>query len=141
MVTIITGEINSGKTTKMKSLYSESQTGYDLVSISQNDSIPFIREKEFSENTDDIIFNIGKYNFLEKGFLEVEKRITRLIDEQITPIYIDELGMLELQQKCFYKSVVNIMKNNVPLITCVRTSCLKQIIELFNFSEYRIIEV
>lgn len=141
----------------MKSLYSENQTGdgflckktfknnthigYDLVSISDNNSVPFIRKKQFLENSDEVIFNIGNYSFLEKTFYEAQEKLTRLLKEKISPIYIDELGLLELQKKCFYTSVLGITKHNIPLITCVRKSCLQQIIALFNFGEYRIIEV
>ena len=157
MVTIITGEINSGKTNKMRNLYSKTQSGdgffcmkiiennfhigYDLVSISQNNSMPFIRKKQFLKKSDKIIFNIGDYYFSEKTFHKAEKIIIRLLKEKITPIYIDELGLLELQKKCFYNSVVKILKRDIPLIICVRKSCLLSIINLFNFNEYKIIEV
>lgn len=157
MVTIITGEINSGKTKKMKGLYSETRSGdgffcmktfknnihigYDLVSISQNDSEPFIRKKQFLENSDKTIFNIGDYCFLEKSFYKAEETVAHLVKEKTGPIYVDELGLLELQKKCFYKSVVSIVKHNIPLITCIRKSCLQQIIALFNFNQYKIIEV
>ncbi len=48
---------------------------------------------------------------------------------------------MELQKKCFYSSIVNILKQNIPLITCVRKGCLQEILDLFNFKQYRIIEV
>jgi nucleoside-triphosphatase THEP1 len=157
LITIITGEINSGKTNKMRDLYSKTQSGdgflcmktiknnihmgYDLVPISQNNSMPFIRKKQFLKKSDKIIFHIGDYYFFEKAFYEAEEIIIRLLKEKIDPIYIDELGLLELQKKCFYNSIVKILKHNIPLILCVRKSCLQSIINLFNFSKYKIIEV
>ncbi len=157
LVTIITGEINSGKTKKMKSLYSESKSGdgflcnkifknsihigYDLVSISNKNIYPFIREKQYLKASDKTLFKTGKYYFLEKAFQSAEKKLVTLMQEKISPIYIDELGPLELQKKGFYRSVVNISKQDLPLIICVRKSCLQDIIELFNFTKYQIIEV
>lgn len=156
-VTIITGKINSGKTGKMLELYSETltgggflcikrieddiHTGYDLVFLPEDISMPFIRKNQFFKKSDKTVFNTGDYFFLKNTFMYAEKIISRLVKQKTGPVYIDELGLLELEKKCFYKSALKVIKKNIPLITCVRKNCLSSIIDLFKLKEYEIIEV
>jgi nucleoside-triphosphatase THEP1 len=156
-VLLVTGEINSGKTAKMRELYKASDsgsgflsvkifdnsihTGYDLLFLPDNYSMPFIRKKEYMNGNEKTVFKTGKYIFLKKAFDEAEKIINRNIINNNYTVYIDELGPLELEKKCFYKSALKVINSNIPLIASVRSSCLSGIIKLFKISRYRIIEV
>lgn len=157
MDTIITGEINSGKTTTMKRIYNESQrgdgficqksycdsifTGYDLIRLSDGFTLAFIRLKGEYNSHMQTIFSTGKYIFLKESFNRVLELIEDMMDSGIDPIYIDELGPLELKKECFYQTILDIKSRGFSLVTCVRHNSLEAIIKLFNFQEPLILDV
>lgn len=154
---IITGEIDSGKTTRMRQHFLENSrgdgfickktycdqlcTGYDLERLSDGLSLPFIRLKGEYKQEERTIYSTGKYIFLEASFHRVSELIKEMIESNTDPIYIDELGPLELNREGFYQSVKDIKKHDLSIVTCVRQSCLEGIIELFNLEQVRILEV
>ena len=156
-VTIITGEIDSGKTSKMQEIYASEKsgdgflcvkrysnyihTGYDLLFLSEGRTVPFIRKREYLQNSEKTVFSTVKYVFIEKAFSQADMLIYRLVREGTSPVFIDELGPLELEKKCFYKSALSVIQNNIDLIASVRKSCLNEMILLLDISRYRIIEV
>lgn len=154
---IITGEINSGKTTRMKKIFLKNSkgdgfickksycdnlfTGYDIERLSDGFSLPFIRLKEEYNKKEGTIYSTGKYIFLETSFFRVTELIREMIERKTDPIYIDELGPLELNRECFYQSVKDIQKSNLSIVSCVRKGCLEEVQKLFNLSQARVIVV
>lgn len=108
MITIITGKINSGKTTYIKNLYQKDKKGDGVISIKEMidntvdnyQSLHLKSNQIFSQvlrnthtlNEDEIICQIGPYNFLESGLVQSSKLFHQMIDNFISPIYIDEIG-------------------------------------------------
>jgi len=121
MVTIITGPINSGKTTRMLETFesydngdgfvslklSEGRTikGFDIMKLSTGETKPFIRRVEdlpayWTENS-----RLGPYSFSGKAVDWVEGEIEKIISMGKKPVFLDEIGILEISGKCFYKAV------------------------------------
>ena len=154
---IIHGDINQGKTTKIKeiisSLDSKNKTiggcytqkiiinnkviGYDLVLISLKKTIPFLR-------VNGTIFHqkIGKYYInkaaLLKGVQEIEKAILNNVDTLI----IDEVGKLEINNNGWSKvltTLFNSYKGNI--ILAIRTSFVAEIVEKWDLNNYELVSV
>lgn len=154
---IVTGKINAGKTTKLSAIYDaigvgdgfilpkifeENQyIGQRILRLSTRESEYFSFKKEFLPILWDEEYSYGVYSFSRQGLLFASKITLDIITKKIEPIFIDEIGPLELQGKGF----ANILKQVLPLkkeiYITARNSCIKKIIKEFNIKEYTIINV
>ncbi len=155
MVTLYTGEINSGKTQAMRGHYMRygkgdgffcikhfengSHTGYDLELIAEKKAVPFIRTEE--QPGEKIQYRLGKYIFLKNGFEKAQKKLFECRVQALQPVYIDELGILESRKECFYQKTKELLEQDAHVITAVRSSLLKEIIAVFSITEYTILQV
>ena len=156
---IVTGQVGSGKTTcivklielfkantiEINGIYSQrimednNTIGYDVVDIRTNNRYPFLR---VSNNADD--FRIGKYRIIQEGLksgiksLEIPENITNAI------IIIDEVGLLELENKGWAESLEEILNNSdITVIMTIRDIFVDRVIQkwgieghtIFNISE------
>jgi nucleoside-triphosphatase THEP1 len=122
MIFLVTGEKNEGKTRYMQSLFLEIGGGdgficpkmykngemirYDLHRLSDGKTVPFAYPfKTVPANWEEAC-RFGKYSFSAKGIQFAEKIINRVIINRIEPFYIDEIGLLEIEnQGGFYNLV------------------------------------
>ncbi|PAT01587.1 hypothetical protein CI105_05810 [Candidatus Izimaplasma bacterium ZiA1] len=157
MITIITGKINSGKTTYIKNLYQKDKKGDGVISIKEMidntvdnyQSLHLKSNQIFSQvlrnthtlNEDEIICQIGPYNFLESGLVQSSKLFHQMIDNFISPIYIDEIGLLELDDKHYHNIFKELIKSGLDIVFTVRTDLLDQIIKKYNIKEPKIIRI
>jgi nucleoside-triphosphatase THEP1 len=112
-VIIITGNINSGKTTMMEKLYENEKTkgkspigiiargvfrgkakvGFDVVNLSTGNSMPLARiGREIRGG-----FSVGKFTFSNEGLEFARKAL--LNSKYSDVVFIDEMGPLELEDK------------------------------------------
>lgn len=121
MVTIITGPINSGKTTRMNEIFEtydngdgfislkimngRTVMGFDLMKLSTGEKKAFVRRIENTPDywTEDC--RLGPYSFSAKAVAWVEGEIEEMIQKGKYPIFLDEIGILEVNGKCLYKSL------------------------------------
>ncbi|BBE30002.1 hypothetical protein OSSY52_01430 [Tepiditoga spiralis] len=149
MVNIISGEINSGKTTKLINIFKTTGGdgfaaikvyknnefyGYNLTRLSNNEIIPFISIDKF----DDELFKLSRFSFSKKGFIFANKIIDETLINKKT-LYIDEIGPLELSKKGFYTSFKKALKKNIEIYVCIRSSCIQNVIKEFKIKNYKII--
>ena len=150
MVNIISGEINSGKTTNLINIFKKTNSGdgfasikvyknnklygYNLTRLSNNKTVPFISTTTFN----DVIFKLDRFNFSKRGFNFAKKIINETLHNKKT-LYIDEIGPLELSKKGFYLSFKTALKSNVDIYVCIRSSCIKSVIKEFEIKNYKII--
>ena len=92
------------------------------------------------------LVEIGKYQFYQSAF----NRAYQIIEETLTIepefIVIDEVGILELEAKGFYKSVkklidasnANSLKGNI--ILTIRNVFVAEVVAYFNITNYRIVD-
>jgi len=157
MITIITGKINSGKTTYIKNLYQKDNIGDGVISIKSMiddtvdnyQSLHLKSNQLFSQvlrnthtlNEDEIICKIGPYNFLKSGLNQSENLFHQMIDNFISPIYIDEIGLLELDEKHYHNIFTELVKSGLDVIFTVRTDLLDQVIKKYNITNPKIIKI
>ncbi|MCD6322336.1 MAG: hypothetical protein J7L77_04860 [Clostridiales bacterium] len=156
MVTIITGPINSGKTTKMEDIFENDREGdgfislkliendvvegFDVMKISSKETKPFIRRRgkklpEWKENC-----FLGPYTVSEEALKWVTEYIERLINNEIFPIYLDEIGVLEIKGKCFYKILGEMLKAEGKIYISTRDENLDAVISKFGITGAKIIK-
>jgi len=156
MINIITGKINSGKSTTMSKIYDENKLGdgyisvkrmthdkvhgYDIVRLSDKTSQLLVIREEFYNNIDDIACEIGPYLFLESTLKSIEESIENMIENNVSPIYLDEIGQLELYDQCFDKIFRKIIQSNTDCYVTVREDLVEKVIEKYQIKDYNIIQ-
>lgn len=157
MVNIITGKINSGKSTVISQLYNERQVGdgfvsvkrmqqnkvhsYEIMKLSDKSSRLLVIRAEYVDRDVLVACEIGPYLFLKKTLDYVESEIEKMIQNNISPIYLDEIGELELYDQCFDGIFKKILKANVECYITVRSNLVQKVIDKYNLVETNIIEV
>jgi nucleoside-triphosphatase THEP1 len=156
MVKIVTGKMNSYKTTRLREFYERHPFGdgfvsikhmqndrvhhYDLYRLSTQQTHPFIIRDVFLKDDDqEIRYQIGPYCFLESAFQMIEKEIEVMIKNKISPIYIDEIGSLELEGKGFAPIIHQLMALNIDLCVVIREEFIHQVIDYFHIKKFEII--
>ncbi|MBI9009378.1 MAG: hypothetical protein JEZ05_05040 [Tenericutes bacterium] len=164
MVKIITGKMNSGKTTRIKEHYLLDKLGDGIISrkvmidkdvygykasrLSDNLEFSFmIHDKYYQENlfkNGDIYSRhfcnkIGPYWIYKKGMKRVLSIYKNLIKEKVSPIYFDEIGKFEIQCDGFYKPLKNALKKNLDVIFTIREDLIEELVDKMNISNYEII--
>ncbi len=156
MITIITGPINSGKTTKMEDIFKSNREGdgfitlklmgndvvegFDIMKISSKEIEPFIRRRgnelpEWKENC-----FLGPYTVSEEAVNWATKEIEEMINKDMFPIYLDEIGFLELNGKCFYKILKKMLNANGEIYISTRDENLDAVISKFDIKDVKIIK-
>jgi nucleoside-triphosphatase THEP1 len=160
MVYIISGAVNSGKTSKMLEIYHKlapgktagfispklyhNQTflGYEIVKLPDGPRKTLaLLSSEYADDFSDP-FQFGQFIFSQQAFLFGETIICQLLEDvSVKDIYIDEIGPLELAGRGFCNILSKVLQADKNLYLCVRTNCLKAFLNSFNISKYKIIQV
>jgi nucleoside-triphosphatase THEP1 len=158
MIQIISGAINEGKTQAMKGIFSQSNTGdgflsgkifsdvgvfmgYELIRLSSGEKMPLAFKEEYIPSGLDEICRLGPFRFSGKAFMFAEQMIDEIIIRGVEPIFIDEIGPLELSGKGFYKLFTHVLSLGGNLVIAVRKHCVEDVISKFNIRDYRVITV
>ncbi len=158
-VFIITGAIGEGKTTMVRNLaevfkknniqvggilseriMTNSQTtGYDLVDIETNDKEIFLRQSNETDKE-----RIGKFAIYPEGLEMGNAVLTRSGLDGKRIIFIDEVGLLELENRGWSDSLKNLINASANhLLITVRDSMTSDVIKKWSFKEpfiYRVSE-
>lgn len=134
MLTIITGPLNSGKSTTLLSLLHAEQspggliqrkltresdgfvTGYDLVRLRDRLAIPFARWTEDLPHDWDGGPSLGRYSFSLSAITKAIACIQDDIREGRHPIVVDEIGRLELQAEGFFPVIEMLAQSDAILV-------------------------
>jgi nucleoside-triphosphatase THEP1 len=141
-VYIITGEVNSGKTGTLLSIYRNLCRGDGFINSKIFDSGVYIGqriirlstgESEYFSFKDSFIpsdweeeYRYDIYSFSKKGMVFARKTAADIIEKGVDPVFIDEIGPLELQMKGFYDIFSEILRKSKKVFVTVRSSCLKR---------------
>ena len=152
MVHIITGAIDEGKTRKVEAIYrqmkkgdgwvsgkiflNEEFIGYEIQRLSTNEKLPLAYKKEYVPSGWDEIYAIGPFYFSKRAFEFAGKIIDEIIEENINPVFIDEIGPLELQGKGFCPMLEKILKTPKDVYIVVRSHCVNDAIKKFSIKNY-----
>jgi nucleoside-triphosphatase THEP1 len=154
MINIITGKVNSGKTSKLIDIFNmlgegdgfsnrkiyvdDCYIGQEIVVMSSGESRVWSYRGIPPEKWQQA-FCYEKYSFSKDGLEFAENIITNLLSSAIEPIYIDEIGPLELQEKGFHKLFKRCVLSRKEIYVVIRESCIKAVIEKYNIEGYKII--
>lgn len=157
MVHIITGGIDEGKTRKIETIYrqmkkgdgwvsrkiflNEEFIGYEILRLSTNEKLPLAYKKEYLPSGWDEIYAIGLFRFSRRAFEFAGKIIDEIIEKNINPVFIDEIGPLELQGKGFCPMLERILKTQKDVYIVVRSHCVEAVVNRFEIKSYEIIEI
>ncbi|MCK5732522.1 MAG: hypothetical protein KAH13_05860 [Tenericutes bacterium] len=164
MIKFITGKINSGKTTRMIQFHNEHPTGdgfisrkimigtdvygFNAVRLSDKFEIPFmIHERYYFENEkisydDENIkyeYKIGPYHVLSSGIEFIENTYTDIFKRNVSSIFFDEVGKLELNGLGYFKYIDKAIALEKDVYMTAREDLLLDIIEKFSIKKYEII--
>ncbi|MFA5466478.1 MAG: nucleoside-triphosphatase [Candidatus Izemoplasmatales bacterium] len=155
MVKILTGKINSMKTQRMLDLYKRDHRGdgfisikhmikdkvhsYEAMRLSTGERLPFIIRDEFVYQEFPISCQIGPYLFNQATIDKVTEAISIMVNDKISPIYLDEIGLLELEGKCFDHILRKMVASKLDLVLSMRVSLVEAIINKYQIDEYEII--
>ena len=157
MVCLIIGEINQGKTKKILSVYNRKKQGdgfitrklfknntfigYEIVRLSTEKSVPFAYMGDYAPSEWDEIYKYGPYTFSRKALTFAENIVDEIIKKRINPVFIDEVGPLELQEKGFFSILKRILHLEKNIYITVRNHCFKEVIREFNIKKYKTIKL
>ncbi|MBN2382278.1 hypothetical protein JXQ70_05290 [bacterium] len=154
MIHILCGERNQGKTTALKRLYREKNGdgfiaqkvfrdtqfyGYELMRLSTDESVLLSVKSQYFPVEEKPRYVQGEFSFFEEGFRFAEVIINDIIKRGISPVFIDEIGALELEGKGHCESFRKILTENRTIYISMRTGYLEQIVSFFGLKEYRVI--
>ena len=158
MITFISGEVNSGKTTRLRDLYkleidgagyfcekiigqNGNFVGYDIVNIKNvSEKIAFIRTNDsISKKNWNQKFTFSRFSFSDDGFQLANQIFETAMSESSKSFFIDEIGPLELQGQGFSALFVKAIKSFNRLYVVTRYSCLEAVIKNFDIKNYEII--
>ncbi len=155
MIHIVTGKINSNKTTKLLEMYQKNPVGdgflsikvmdnnkvlhYDLLELSTNISTTFIVHTKHDSTHFERSIPLGPYIFdLDQRDI-VNNKIQTLLEERVEPIYLDEIGILEVRGLYFYDIVKELVESGLEVYITVRDSLVEDVLKTFDIKEYEII--
>lgn len=157
MLNIVTGRINSSKTTKIKEIYNSLQLGdgfislknmngnivhsYDVLRLATNERRRLVIRDIYSEDKEEVCCQIGPYLFSTKIVDYIEDTIRELITNRVSPLFLDEVGLLELENLCFHNIFTEMLDSGLDIFVTIRKNLLKKILEKYNIKEYNLIDV
>ncbi|MCK4526911.1 hypothetical protein KAW18_06035 [candidate division WOR-3 bacterium] len=158
MVFLIVGNVNQGKTERIESLYRRTRKGdgfitkkmfkggefqgYEIMRLSSRESVPFAYLINFVPIGWDGTIRQGWFSFSDSAFLFAEKIIDEIIEKGIEPVYIDEVGPLELEKKKgFYSIVKKVLDTRMDIYITVRESLKDKFRKVFNIEEFKVMRL
>lgn len=156
MVWIISGRINDGKTEKIESIFNEKGgdgivskkifrnatfIGYEIQRLSTKKRIPLAYIKRHEIPKWDEAFTFRRFSFSSKAFLFAKDVYEEILQKNVSPIYIDEIGPIELNNQGFAIFLKKAIESKRELYLTVRKWLVSEIIEIFGISDYQIIDL
>lgn len=154
MVYFITGEIQSGKSTYLLSLYQRNQSGdgfynrrvyrdsiyigQEMIRLSTGESCLFSVQINYKPRDWKEIYTFSNYSFSKAGIDFAEKILFEEL-ENTDFFYIDEIGPLELLDKGLSQAFYQLLQTSKDIYAIVRNRCLCEVIHKFKIKEYCIL--
>lgn len=161
-MTIITGEMDTGKTRELIRLYHDlpagtadgfasnkffseqgAFAGYDLKRLGTGKTVPFIRLRKGDEGMPQKEnFDFDRFIFLRETFVAAEQAIRDILsDPSIRTVLLDEIGPVELQGNGFCSALKDLLASDKELYFCINRKNLDPVAKKFGIGTYEVIEV
>ncbi|HNX77207.1 MAG TPA: nucleoside-triphosphatase [Candidatus Rifleibacterium sp.] len=156
MIYILTGPINSGKTSWiLKDFQSHPEAdgfackkvftggehiGYDLVHLPTGMACPFIRVAgHLPPGWEEVALLNERFSFSAAGLLFARHITQNAILNSASRFYIDEIGPLELSGRGFNHLLTALLGAEIDLVIAIRDSKLPEILAAFKITSYELI--
>ncbi|MCD6132310.1 MAG: hypothetical protein J7J61_09435 [Candidatus Hydrothermae bacterium] len=157
MVFFIIGRVNSGKSTKLLGLYKRKKCGdgFILKKVHVKQKLWGYRirrlsteeEEDFATWRDNIpkkwheAFVYGPFSFSKKGIEFADKIVDEIISKGIEPVFIDEIGPLEVEEKGLYAVIKKVLSLDKTVYITVREDVFAEAVEKFGIKEYKVLKL
>lgn len=138
---IICGEKGEGKTTKLLSLYKDGVKG--VVSLHENDEY-FALNLETKEKTLLLTkkplfpYSWRAWYYNNEFFSSIYSSLSTINSGDV---FIDEVGMMEVEGKGFYSLIKELKNKEIDLTITTRNEFLYRVLSTFSFSSYYLIQL
>lgn len=157
MVNIVTGPIDSGKTSRLERLHRELGSGDGFLLRKRYAQGRFAGQRIERISTGEALdfscilpgvpagwneaLRYGPFSFSTDGLAYAETIAREALRAGAKPIFIDEIGPLELEGKCFDGLLRLVLAAHAELYIAARDSCLLPIIDRYGLAPagYRVI--
>ncbi|MBU1299155.1 MAG: hypothetical protein KKF20_00960 [Bacteroidetes bacterium] len=153
-IVIVTGNINSGKSTYLLTTYEQleskekavgfvalpilkrnAKVGFELFILHENKKIKFASVEENFGN-----FQLGKYRFDQKLFDEVILNFPKIEPDSI--VFLDEYGKLEAEGKGWYPLIEQVLRQDFEkCYLVVRKELMGMMLDKLKVNKYELIEI
>lgn len=144
-VIILTGPVQSGKTTALQQWIGKKNVGGFLTPVIEGKrqvlmlpeklGIPFEAEKASKES-----ISVGRFNLLKSTFDQMNQHIQEQSSQLFDYVIVDEIGPLELSEEGLYSGLIHLLNNSrIPLLLVVRENLVQQVIEKFELTKVDLI--
>lgn len=160
-VTLITGDINEGKTSLLirmaetleKGTYdgfacvkhfneNQSWKGYDLLRLSDQSCITALILKEFYKDEFIDFFVHGPFMFSLEAFYNAEQILRSLLqDPAIKTILIDEVGLVEVKGLGYAHFLIEALQSNKHLILVINARHVQSVLKHFKIADSSILKI
>ncbi len=160
MIYIICGDIDQGKTREMINIYHQQPikqgdgfvskkifpdnagfTGYEIVRLSNNETMPLAYLSQYVPPGFDEVYCCGPFHFSKAAVAFAETIIDDIMARDLNPVFIDEIGPLELMGNGFAPLLEKVLKIGKDVYIAVRNHCVEDVIKKFNIRDYELITV
>lgn len=153
MINIITGSVNSGKSTKLVDIYKNLgkgdgffnrkiysgnlYVGQEIVRMSNGESMIWSLREEVLDYWEEQ-YCYADFSF-SKDALKFAEEIVNSSIKSNDIIFVDEIGPLELQNKGFHNLFKCCLNSNKELYVVVREGCLEAVLRKYKIEDYEIV--
>ncbi|MGE5343476.1 MAG: nucleoside-triphosphatase [Candidatus Omnitrophota bacterium] len=161
-VYIVSGGIDTGKTREMEAIYhrlnhrlkrgdgflskkvfSEAGdfVGYELVRLRSGERVSLAYNVAVRPPDWDEIYRCGVFSFSGKAIDYAERVIDEILGSGMEPVFIDEIGPLELNGKGFCGCLTRVLSMGREVYLAVRQQCVQEVVRQFDIRDYEILTV
>jgi len=157
MITIVVGKMHQGKTTKLLTIYeklnkgdgfvsvkkieNDQVIGYDILQLSTKKTYPFILKTAYLPTNWQSSFSFGPYSFSAQTLTMIETKIETMLYKGVSPIFLDEIGKLELQGQCFDAILKKILQQCDEVYIAVRDVFVNDVIKKYSITQKNILTI
>lgn len=116
-------------------------TGYEIVRLTTGEKRALAYMSGSLPAQWDEIYCCGPYHFSKAAFEFAESIFVDIFARGIEPMFIDEIGPLELTGRGFASILERALKTRRDLYISVRNQCVDEVIKEFNIRDYKLIKV
>ena len=154
VVNIITGKINGGKTTRLIAAYEKSGVGegFALIKKMEGTIVHSYNARQLSSGEERLLIlrdcwltddfdercRIGPYYFSDSVLNWIEDEIRKAVDMGITPIFLDEIGKLEVMGKGYDAVLRVLLKSEIDIYVTIRENLVEMVLHHYQISTYNI---